>query len=130
MKGYSVKIRECSEELSVRDKIKLKDLTNAYSIDELSQEAKEIEEHFIIDFASYAVLDIHNENADDKDYTKYVVISKAGEKYETGSKSFFTGLMNIVDEMLNAGETDFQIEVIRKESKNYKGKEFITCILV
>ena len=48
----------------------------------------------------------------------------------TGSKSFMTSLEGIVDEMADAGETDFEIEVYRKDSKNYTGKQFLTCTIV
>ena len=41
-----------------------------------------------------------------------------------------TALTDILDELADAGETDCTIEVYRKESKNYKGKDFITCSIV
>ncbi len=70
---------------------------------------------------------LHNEKSDNKDYINFIVVDKDGEKYVTGSQSFISSFTDIVDEMLEAGETDITIEVYRKESKNYKGKDFITC---
>ncbi len=60
----------------------------------------------------------------------FVVVDKDGNKYNTGSTSFMTALTDILDELAKAGETDCTIEVYRKESKNYKGKDFITCSIV
>nr|DAV56661.1 MAG TPA: hypothetical protein [Caudoviricetes sp.] len=39
-------------------------------------------------------------------------------------------MTEIVDEMSAAGETDYELEVYRMDSKNYKGKQFITCSIV
>ena len=74
---------------------------------------------------------VHNEKSDNKDYSKIVVVDKGGTKYVTGSESFGTSLSDIVDEMVDAGEGEnITVEVYRKDSKNYKGKQFITCSIV
>lgn len=125
MEGYSVKISKAPNTLTAKERIKLKDTSNAVSLDEATTDAS-----VVIDYAYHAVLDIHNEKSDNKDYTKTIVVDKAGNKFVTGSESFTSALENIVDEMNEAGEDDFQIEVYRKDSKNYKGKTFITCSIV
>lgn len=125
MEGYSVKISYSSIELSAKDKIKLKDTTNAKSIDELTQESS-----LIIDYAYHVILNVHNEKSDNKDYTKVVVVDTNGNKFVTGSNSFLESLTGIVEEMKEAGEANFEIEVYRRDSKNYKGKQFITCSIV
>ena len=82
----------------------------------------------VLDYDYHVILEIHNEKSKDrKDYQNVVVVDKDGTKYNTGSESFLTTLEDITGEMLSAGEEDFSIEVYRKDSKNYKGKQFITC---
>lgn len=130
MEGYKVTVAECSKELSVRERIALKDTSNAESLDRLTADAKISNEKVIIDVDFYATLNIHNEHSDNKDYINFIVIDKDGYKYVTGSQSFIIQFKDIVDEMKEAGEEDIKIEVYRKESKNYKGKDFITCSLV
>lgn len=127
MNGYKATVKECSKELTVKERIMLKDTSNAKSLDAITQEASFNNEKVIINVDYYATLDIHNEKSDNKDYINFIVVDKDGEKYVTGSQSFISSFTGIVDEMLEAGETDITIEVYRKESKNYKGKDFITC---
>lgn len=124
MEGYSVKIRKVSKEITAKERVMLKDTTNAIALDDVTKDAK-----FVFEPAYYAILDIHNEKSEDKDYVKYVIVDKAGTKLVTGSESFFTSFMDIMEEMEDCDE-EFSIEVYRLPSKNYKGKEFITCSLV
>ena len=127
MKGYTVTIRESSKDLSVKEKIALKDTSNAESIDAITAEQGK----FVIDYSYHVVLDVHNEKSSNPDYVKVVVVDKSGNKYITGSESFLSSLGEIVEEMTAAGEGEnIQIECFRKESKNYKGKSFITCSLI
>lgn len=127
MEGYSVKIRETSKELSPKERVAIKDTSNAISLDEVTA----TEGSITIQYDFHVVLDVHNEKSDNKDYTKIVVMDKGGTKYVTGSESFRTAITDIVDEMVDAGEGDnITIEVYRKDSKNYKGKQFITASIV
>ena len=80
----------------------------------------------IIEPSLYAVLDVHNEKSDNVDYKNYVLVDKNGDKYVTGSESFWTSFMEIAEEMEDAGE-EYAIKAYRVPSKNYKGKEFLTC---
>lgn len=121
MEGYSVNIREVSRSIAAKERVKLKDTTNAISLDEVTREGK-----FVFEPDYYAILDVHNEQSEDKDYIKYVIVDKAGTKLVTGSNSFFTSFKDIMDEMAGCDE-EFSIEAYRMPSKNYKGKEFITC---
>ena len=124
MKGYEVNIVSSTSELSPKEKIKLKDLSNSINLDNATQAEGKV----VINYDYHVILEIHNEKSKDrKDYQNVVVVDKDGTKYNTGSESFLTTLEDITDEMLDAGETDFSIEVYRKDSKNYKGKQFITC---
>lgn len=121
MEGYSVKISEVSRTITAKERVMLKDTTNAISLDEVTREGK-----FVFEPDYYAILDVHNEKSEDKDYIKYVIVDKAGTKLVTGSDSFFTSFKDIMDEMEGCDE-EFSIEAYRMPSKNYKGKEFITC---
>lgn len=124
MTGFEAKIREASKEFSAKERVKFKDTTNAVQLDEAT---KDNPLRFAPDF--YVILDIHNEHSEDKDYVKYVIVSKEGTKYVTGSESFFSAFKAIVDEMGGTGE-EYEVEVYRLPSKNYKGKEFLTCSIV
>lgn len=127
MEGYKVEIAHSTKDLTVREKIRIKDLDNVIQLDDATQQ----EGNIVIDFDYYVILKVHNEfSKDDKDYNKYVIVDKGGNKFVTGSESFMTSLEGIVDEMVDAGETDFEIEVYRKDSKNYTGKQFLTCTIV
>ena len=126
-KAYEANIKVTSKELTAREKIKLKDLSNSQNLDVLTQEMGKV----IINVDYYVILGIHNEKSKERpDYDNIVVVDKDGNKYNTGSTSFITALTDILDELADAGETDCTIEVYRKESKNYKGKDFITCSIV
>lgn len=125
MTGYSVKVVECTKDLTAKERVKIKDTTNAIRLDEATQGGA-----IVIAYDYHAVLAIHNEKLDDPDYRQCVVVDTAGNKYVTGSESFFTAMTDIVDEMIAAGETDFELEVYRMDSKNYEGKQFITCSIV
>lgn len=121
MTGYSVSIATASKELSAKERIQLKDTTSAIKLDEITQT-----EAIILHPTMYAELDIHNEMSDNKDYKNYIVVDVDGTKYVTGSASFWTSFMDIASEMENETE-EWAIKVYRMPSKNYKGKEFITC---
>ena len=124
MKGYEVNIVSSTRELSPKEKIKLKDLSNSINLDNATQAEGKV----VINYDYHVILEIHNEKSKDrKDYQNVVVVDKDGTKYNTGSESFLTTLEDITGEMLSAGEKDFSIEVYRKDSKNYEGKQFITC---
>lgn len=124
MTGYSVKIVNASKELTARDRVAVKDTTNAIALDGATKDSP-----LVIAIDYYVELAVHNEKSEDKDYKKYVVVDKSGNKFVTGSESFFSAMLEIMDEMADAGE-DFEIQVYRMPSKNYKGKEFLTCSIV
>lgn len=122
MNGYKVEIKEASKELSAKERIWIKDTTTAHRLDELTKEGK-----IKIDIDFYAVLTVHNENSkDNKDYENYILVDKEGEKYLTGSESFFNAFMSIYEEMAGE-EEDWSIVAYRMPSKNYSGKDFLTC---
>ena len=121
MENYKVEIKESSKELSARERISLKDTTNAIKLDEALAEG-----NVIITPVDYAILGIHNEKAEDKDYENYIIVDKSGTKYVTGSSSFWNSFIEIYEEMKDEDE-EYSILAYRVESKNYKGKYFLTC---
>lgn len=124
MNGYEVKIAKCNKELTARERIKLKDTTNAVGLDEATEGSS-----LVISPSIWAELEIHNERNKDGnvDYKKYVIIDEAGTKYDTGSESFWNSFLEIAAEM---GDEAFDIEAYKVDSKNYKGKQFISCSIV
>ena len=124
MTGYSVEITETSRELSAKQRIALKDTSDAIKLDIACDENA-----VIIEPADYAILAIHNEKSDNVDYVNYVIIDKNGDKYVTGSASFWNAFTDIYLEMKGEDE-DWSIKVYKLDSKNYKGKKFLTCSII
>lgn len=124
-KDYEVKINSTSKELTARERVMLKDTRNAIKLDEAVKDTP-----LVISPSYYAVLDVHNEKSKgDKNFQNYVVVDTDGNKYVTGSHSFYEAFTEIVEEMDGTGE-EYQIEIYKLDSKNYKGKQFITCSIV
>lgn len=126
MEGYKAVVARASKELSAKEKIMLKDMSDAVKLDDAVKE-----QAIVIKPDFYAIINVHNEKSDTKDYTKIVIVDgDSGIKYTTGSMPFITTFEDIMQEMEDAGETDFSLKVYAKESKNYKGKYFITCSII
>lgn len=127
MVGYSVKIVNSSKDLSAKERIQYKDTSDCVRIDKATSEAP-----LILDVDSWVELATHNEKAEGKDYSQYVVIAKDGTRYVTGSETFWNTFMNIYDEIQDIeadGET-WKLKIFRMPSKNRQGKDFITCAIV
>lgn len=125
MTGYEVKIIDSSKELSARERISLKNFDEMIALDEaVNVETPKL----MIDVSGYVVASVHNEKSDNVDYEKYIIIDKDGQRYITGSRAFFYSFKEIWDEMEDENE-DWGITVYKRESNNYKGKEFLTCTI-
>ena len=125
---YNVKIIESSKELTKREVLKMKDTTNTLSIDELIKDGEDTS--FIITPVDYVILSIECDKFDseEKIAKNIIVIDKEDKKYRTGSQSFIEAFTNIYDEM--RGEEEYEIEIYKVPSKNYKSKYFITCSII
>ena len=123
MTGYEVTIKEASMELSAKERIRLKDTTNAIKLDTATDNAP-----ITITPKAFAILSIHNEKSDNVDYLNYIIVDKDGNKYVTGSDSFWSSFKSIWDEMETEAE-EWELEIYKLDSKNYKGKKFLTCSL-
>lgn len=128
MTGYNVTIRECSKDLSAKEKIALKDYSNATQLDAELDNVDSI----VITPSYYALLDVHNEHSkQDKDYEKILIVDVSGNKFVTGSQSFCNAFKEIYNLMAQeAPGEEYSIEVYKKPSKNYSGKSFISCSIV
>lgn len=122
--NYSVEITYSSKTLTARERIAVKDFSNAVALDEATK-GKSV----VLDIDYYALMQVHNEKSDNKDYIKAVFVTKDGVKYVTGSENFIDTFEDMFDEMSDSDEP-FQIEAYQVESKNYKGKTFLTCSIV
>lgn len=120
---YKATITFCNKELSGREKISFKDLSDSRPVNDLQAGA-------IITVDTWGTVEVHNEYSESKDYTNTVIISDEGQKYNTSSQSFFNAIDAIYDELQDAGDNDpFAIRIIKKQSKNNSGS-FLTCALV
>ena len=127
---YSTKIVNASRELSVKEKITLKDFNDCVGLDTVVTE----EQGLIIDPDVIVEVDVHNERAkDDKDYTTIVILDRDGTKYNTSSNSLKESVQDIMEELADldeADKADLKIKVFKKPSKNYSGKYFLTATVI
>lgn len=128
--NYSATIVEASRELTAKERVMFKDTQNAISLLDMAEEAIGQGAKAIIDnVVDYIVIDVHNDKSDDKDYKNYMLIDAQGQKYVTGSQSFWNSFMDIYKEMSTESEP-WGIQLNLLESKNYKGKHILTCSLI
>lgn len=127
---YKAEVRYASKELTAKEKIAIKDTSSANRLDEATDNGAELA--ITVDW--FAQIDVHNEKSDNKDYKKIVLVDTDGERYVTGSEHFTNTFLDIYEELCDSSEAEnlepFSIVVKQRESKNYKGKTFLTCELV
>ena len=126
-RGYKAEVTYSSKELTVKEKMILKDGSDAIQLDKATQEGE-----VVIKPSYYGVINVHNEKSKDrKDYPVYAIVDVDGTKYVTGSQSFWNAFSDIMDEIADdeSGE-EYAIRIYRRPSKNYSGKDFITCSIV
>lgn len=121
MQDYTVEIIETSKELSKKERVQIK-TDSGTKLDDIAPVV-------IGEIDYFAKLHIHNPKVKDKpDYDHFIIVTKEGERFYTGSPSFMEAFMSIYAEM--EGETDWGIEVTKRDSKNYVGKQFLTCNVI
>lgn len=130
MTGYSVKIADASKELTKKERVMLKDTGDALKLDDVIQG-----EPIIINPDYWVKLMVHNEKSDNVDYPVYLIVDKNGTKYVTGSEAFWTTFSDIWDEMTDemtgdGNDEEWQLKCYKLDSKNYKGKQFLTCSVI
>lgn len=125
MADYSVTIVESSRELSPKERVMFKDFSNAEKM-EIVMDGDPL----VIQPDTWALCDVKNPNSTkNKEYKTIVIIDKAGNKYKTGSDTFIRNFIDIMHEMADATE-DWSLEIYGRPSKNYQGKQFLTCSVV
>lgn len=127
MDSFSTSIQFASFEMSARDRIKFKDITDAVKIDEYTANNGS----FTAEIAGYVILNIHNpKSKNNPDYHNYVYIGTDGKKYVSGSESLWNAFSEIKDELAADNDTDpITLTFYRVPSKNYAGKDFLSCSL-
>lgn len=125
MEGYKVTIVDSSKELSGKEKIMFKDFDNMIQLDQAVTEGDGI----LLNVTDYVIANVHNERSDNKDYTKYILVADDGQMYITGSEPFWNQFMDIYRDMKDEDE-EWSLKIYKRESKNYKGKSFLTCTIV
>lgn len=123
---YVAKLVSATRELSAKERVAVKMFIGAEQLDELTQRD---ENGVLIDIDYVAVVEVYNEKSDNKKYNKYVYVDKDGTMYISGSETLYRTYEEIAEEMEGENEP-WSIKVIRRESTNYKGKDFLTCMLV
>ena len=127
-KTYKVTVKDSTKELTAREKIALKNF-GSYAIP-LDQFLDENEEKATIPVVDYITLHIENSKSENPEYDVYLIVSD-NTTYYTSSNSLHDSIVDIIEELKAANDTEpWSIAVSKKESKNYKGKKFITCALV
>ena len=123
---YSATIVSSSRELSVKEKIQFKDLTDTTRLDTVVT----IDKPLTIEVDTIVELAIHNENArDDKDYTTIVLVAKDGTRYSTSSESVRKAIEDIMEEASDGGLDEYSIKVLARPSKNREGQHYLTATI-
>lgn len=128
---YESTITFTTRELNPIEKIKLKDLTATVALDD---ELKSIPDHKLTFTPELiVVVNVHNPKA--KSNTDYETIvftdSETGVRYRTSSNSFKTAVLDIVNELIAAGVEPKTVPLVAytRPSKNFTGKDFLTCTI-
>lgn len=126
--NYSEKITDKSSGLEKLGLLIASDRQDALTFSAVMKEAGTNKLLFTVD--SWCIIDVHNENGKDKDYTVLVIIDETGVKYCTSSQSFIARFQYIINKLREFEEPDshFSLVCITKPSKNYD-TGFLTCSL-
>lgn len=125
--NYKATIIEGATGLSKKEQLMFTDLTDCVSLDEATKESPVMIED--LGENCYALLEIHNEKSENVDYQVLIIIDKDGTRYRTGSQTFYSAFKLIYDMMNGSGET-WGIKALRRPSKNYQGRDFLTCTVI
>ena len=130
----TVKIAQSSRELNKVQKIAMQDTSNCLSLDAQLEDANKAGHDLVISPKDYVILDITTDKpvaSGNENYKNMIIIDRNGTKYATGSNSFMESFINIYN-IMHEDEEDpvYDIVVVRKDSKNYRGKYFLSCNIV
>lgn len=129
MEGYSAVIKNASRELTAREKIRLKKMEGAISLNNTDSSV-------VITPVLWAEVAVHNELAKPKDgkpantdYMVLVIEDADGTLYQTSSPSFTEDFKDVWSDMHDEGEDGWQFRVAKHKSANNSGS-YLTCDLI
>ena len=124
---YSVKIDSVygTDELPVKDEIRVKDFTSFSQVEELVKSGAEFKPEWL------AVLTVHNEKSENTEYSVFVFRTDDGEMFYTSSESLLESLMDIIElkDRLNSSGEPWAVVINEFKSKNNTGS-FYKAVLV
>ena len=124
---YMSEITETSmKEMNKVELIAFKDVSDCIALEECVNNSENGE--FIMHPSDYVKLHVVNDKSESKEYDILVIIDNDGVKYKTGSEAFERSFRDIFDELKD--ESGWALIVFGKDSKNYKGKKFLSCSVV
>lgn len=126
MKAYKAEVIDSHKELTARERIQMKEFSDSIRVTDLIANS----EYPVITVCGYAAVHVTNDAAEDpkeRDYTKYQFIDSDGIKYSTSSASLYEAVTDIYNEL--EGQ-DVTVRFCSKQSRNFKGGEFLTAVLV
>lgn len=129
MDGYKAVVAASWKPLSVKEKIMYKETDGMNKLDEVIVPDGSL----VLSLANYITISVDNPKAENNKYNQYVVVSEDGEAFVTSSDTFDEAINSVLDEItdLDANEIgEWQLKIYKRESKNYKGKYFLTCTII
>lgn len=122
---FNLIISESLKTLTKKDMLQLKDLSDAIKLDQATQENGTV---MIFDVRNIVSLSLVSDDPQNpQEYSKTVVVDADGNRYVTGSDSFARRAWEIAKEM---DGDEFGLKVYRRPSKNYAGREFLSCSVI
>lgn len=122
---FNVVIEKALKEVTKKEMLQLKDLTDAVRLDQATQERGSVMINNIQNMVKLFLVSDDPKNP--QEYGKLVITDTEGNRFVTGSESFARRAWEIADDM--AGE-EFGLKVYRRPSKNYPGREFLSCSVI
>ena len=124
---YKSEIVETSmKKMNKVELVAFKDVSDCIALEECVNNSENGE--YIMTPVDYIKLHVENDKSESKEYDILVIIDDMGVKYKTGSEAFERSFRDIFDELKD--EKGWQLKVFGKDSKNYKGKKFLSCSVV
>lgn len=128
MEGYKAKVAGSWKELSVKEKIAFKETDGFIKLDEVVTP----DDDLVITLKNYIIVAVENPKAEQTNYNQYILVTEEGEIYVTSSDTFDSSISDKLDEIADAGDEmgDWKLRIYKRESKNFKGKYFLTCAII
>lgn len=99
------------------------DLSGATKIDDLIK----LDGEFTVQVVDWAILSVHNDDADTEDYQKLVIFDATGERYATGSKGATESFKKLW-EMCGDRANEIEFRFYKRQSKRRDG-QYMTCTI-